>query len=541
MKCHHQDTGTGEAFPTASSGPSCLAGDADRASLVALAGILLVAAALRLFLLLGPYAEIDADEAIVGLMALNIPRELPAFFWEQHYLGSLEAFAAALVFAIVGPSNAALKVVPALFSLAFIGLVYLSARRAFGVGPALLAALYLALPPSFLAVWSVKARGGYAELLALGQLFLLLCQILADRGGSRATATAVLAGFVGGLALWTHPLAVVYLAAGVLYVGLSLRRSLRPSTIAVGVVGFGAGLLPAIAYNLAEGFPSLRYAAGGGTAPGSALVNLWGLGRYGAPVLAGLAEGTASKTLLDADWPGRPGSSAILTALLLGLVVFVLWSHRRALLALIDPHGDPRERRAAPFLLVILFVPLVVAVSRFADLWAEPRYALPAYSAIPLFTALAWRLRRRSRPLFAGVVALVLGVNVMSLATSDFRLALPTSAGASTQANRAELIDYLLARDLTRIYTEYWIGYPLAFESRERIIPAIRSGGFDRRQSYGHQVWITADPAFVFPAGALGDREFQQDLAALGGSADAADVSVYRVYTHVRPLDPLRP
>jgi hypothetical protein len=180
-------------------------------------------------------------------------------------------------------------------------------------------------------------------------------------------------------------------------------------------------------------------------------------------------------------------------------------------------------------------------VSRFAELWAEPRYALPAYSAIPLFTALAWRLRARSRPLFVGVAGLALAINVGSLLTSDFRLALPTTAGPSTAANRAELIDYLLAHGLTRVYTDYWLGYPLAFESRERIVPAVRSGGFDRRAAYAHQVWTAADPAFVFPADATGDRDFRRDLAALGGTADLVEVSVYRVYTHVRPLEPMRP
>ena len=68
-------------------------------------------------MLLGPYAEIDADEAVVGLMALQIPGELPAFYWEQHYLGTIEAFTAAAVFAVAGPSAAALKLVPAAFSV----------------------------------------------------------------------------------------------------------------------------------------------------------------------------------------------------------------------------------------------------------------------------------------------------------------------------------------------------------------------------------------------------------------------------------------
>jgi hypothetical protein len=524
--------------------------------------ILLAGAVLRLALLLGPYSEIDADEAVVGLMALNIPRELPPFFWEQHYLGSLEAFAAAAVFTVAGPSSAALKLVPAIFSLAFVGLVYASARLAFGAGPALLAALYLAIPPSFLAVWSVKARGGYAELLALGQLFLLLCQVIVGRGAV-TVGLAVPAGLVGGLGLWTHPLAVIYLAAGGLYVALALRvrggascgRPARPDwprktardgprqpvAIAAGLAAFIVGLLPAVLYNLSEGFPSLRYAGTEGTAPASALLNLWGLARYGVPVLAGLAEGTPSKAWLDLDWPRRPGSNPVVPVGLLLLAAAVVWAHRRSLVALVRGRPDQRERAAAPFLLVLLFVPPVVAVSRFADLWAEPRYALPVYSAVPLFAALVWRLRSRSRPLFVGLTTLVLAVNAASLLTSEFRLTLPINAGESTRANRAELIDYLLAHDLTRIYTDYWIGYPLAFESRERIVPAVRSGGFDRRAAYAHQVWTTPDPTFVFPADGPGDREFRRELAALGGTAVVADVSVYRVYTRVRPLEPMRP
>ncbi len=508
--------------------------------------LLFAALALRLYLLLGPHREIDGDEAIVGLMALNIPRELPAFFWEQHYLGSLEAFAAAVVFALLGPSSWALKLVPALISVAFVGLVFETGRRAFGLGPAVVAATYVAIPPSFLGVWSVKARGGYAELLALGQLLILLCQMLAQaRGpvpGRREILLAFGSGLVGGVALWTHPLALIYVLAGAIYLCLAFRDQARLGPLGSLAVwaapGFVLGLLPAAIYNVAEGFPTLGYVAGEGTAPRSALVNLWGLLRYGAPVLVGLAEGTAAKTLLDVDWPTRPGSNPLVTLAALVIVGVVLWRFRLALA--LGPR-DPCARAAAPFLMLILLVPVFVALSRFADLWAEPRYALPAYGATPLFAAAAWSLTRRSGPLFAAVVGAVFLLNAFSLATTDPRLALPTSAGDSTQANRAILIRFLDSRGLSRVYTDYWIGYPMAFESGERIVPAIRSGGFDRRDAYAHQVWIEPDPAFVFPRDALGDREFRQDLAAVGGTADVAEVSVYHVYTNVRPLEPLRP
>lgn len=510
--------------------------------------ILALGAALRLWLLLGPFSEIDADEAIVGLMALQIPGELPAFYWEQHYLGTLEAFAAAGLFALFGPSAAAMKAVPAAFSLAFVALVYVAARPVFGAGPALLAALYLAVPPSFFAAWSVKARGGYAEALALGQLFLATARRFGDGDSGRSWRLAGLAGLAAGLALWTHPLAVVMVAAGGVYVALAWRpwlperRAARATWAAIGAAALGCvvGLAPALAHNLTHDFASLRFAAEGGTEPRAALLNVWGLVRYGLPVIVGLAEATPSRELLLADWPTRPGSAWLVTAALPLLGIALVWWYRAALAALVRGRGTVRRRGPALFLLVLLLVPPFVAVSRFANLWAEPRYALPIYAAVPLVTALVWRARAWSRAGAALVAAGLLALNVYSLSASDYRLGLPTSAGPSTAASRAILIAYLDARGIDRVYTDYWLAYPIAFESRERIVPAVWSGGFSRRGSYSHLVAVAPNPAFVFARETPGDLEFRRRLAELGGSAEVAEVSVYRVYTSAEPLDALR-
>jgi 4-amino-4-deoxy-L-arabinose transferase-like glycosyltransferase len=536
---------------------------ATRAEYALVALVLLVGAGLRLWLLLGPYREIDADEAVVGLMALQMPGELPAFYWQQEYLGTLEPLTAWLVFGLVGPSAAALKAVPALYSLLFVGLVYVVARPAFGPGPALLAALYLAVPPSFFAAWSVKARGGYAEALALGMVCLLAAQRLgaSEPGGERrgiswragAGRWALLFGVAAGLALWTHPMAIIFVAAGALAVTLCWRpwtvagQGWRPFLIVVALAAVAgvAGLLPALVHNVANGFPSLRFAAAGGTEPRAALLNLWGLVRYGLPVLVGLAEGTPTQALLLQDWPTRPGSSWLVTALLPLLGLGIVWWHRRALLALLWAGQAPdsrivEARRPALFLLVLLLVPPFVAVSRFANLWAEPRYALPIYAAVPLVTAIVWSVRRRSRALAGALATALLALNLFSLATSDYRLSLPVNAGESTAASRAVLIAALQERGIDRIYTDYWLAYPIAFESRESIIPSVWSGGFGRRAVYSHLVFVAPDPAFVFARETPGDREFRARLAAVGGAADLAEVAEYRIYTNVQPLDALR-
>lgn len=516
--------------------------------------VLILALAPRVYLLVGPFREIDADEAVVGLMAMEMPRELPAFYWEQAYLGTIEPMTAAVLFSFAGSSDAALKLVPALYSVAFIGLVYATARPIFGVVPALLAALYLAVPPSFFAAWSVKARGGYAEALMLGQLFLLASRQIADEVGltqKQGLAWTALAGLAGGLALWTHPMAVVFLAAGCLYVLLTWRpwspKGGRPTklglTLAVFCVAFVAGLGPAIVYNVREGFPSLQFMAEGGTEPRAFALNGWGLIRYGLPVLVGLAEGTPSQALLLQDWPNRLGSSWVVTVGLPLVGLAIVWAYRSSLVCLAKGQGDTDVRGPALFVLILLLVPPFVAVSRFANLWAEPRYALPLYAAVPLVTALIWRARtikRYGHALAVVLAAGLIGLNVFSLITSNYRLSLPTSAGDSTAASRYVLLRYLALNGIDRIYTDYWLAYPIAFESHEGIVPAVWSGGFSRRASYAHLVSIAPAPAFVFARDTVADAEFQDRLARLGGHAYVTDVDIYRVYTNVEPLDAMR-
>jgi hypothetical protein len=310
--------------------------------------------------------------------------------------------------------------------------------------------------------------------------------------------------------------------------------------LGVAAVGLVLGLSPAIVHNVANGFPSLRFAAEGGTEPRAALLNLWGLVRYGLPVLAGLAEGTPSRELLLQDWPTRLGSSWLVTIGLPLLGFGLIWWYRRSLVALVRGDSTSSQRGPALFLMIVLLVPPFVAVSRFANLWAEPRYALPIYAAVPLAANLVWQARLRRRLAGQALLASVLAINLFSLVTSNYRLSLPTSAGESTASNRSELIAALQARGIDRIYTDYWLAYPIAFESREAIVPSVWSGGFGRRASYSHMVSISPNPAFVFARGTPGDAEFRARLAEVGGRAIDEEIGVYRLYTDVDPLDAMR-
>jgi hypothetical protein len=182
----------------------------------------------------------------------------------------------------------------------------------------------------------------------------------------------------------------------------------------------------------------------------------------------------------------------------------------------------------------------VVALTRFGFFVSEPRYALPLYGVVPLLAGALWRLRISDFGRWA-VVGGVLAFNLWSLMSTDQRLWRAEDTPNSTAATRAELVRFLVAGDRHQMYTDYWIGYPIMFETRETVLAYVISGGFNRYVPPADNVQRTPNPAWVFSADTLPEHVFLEDLARLGGTAAVADVSVYRVYTDVQPLDAIRP
>jgi hypothetical protein len=502
-----------------------------------LAGLLLVGLALRMAVIASPLGEIDADEAVVGLMARHIAfvGERPVFYWGQPYLGSLEAFTAAPLFRVFNSSTFLLKLVPTAYSLGFLALSAVLARELFGFGPGLATAAYLAIPPSMWAVWSTKARGGYAEVLFLGTALLLVTLSLARTPTRRL---ALLWGLVAGLAFWTHLLAVVYLLPAAVY--LLVGRRARCSRTQYGLAGLGMilGMLPMILDNVTTGFrtvASLLQPADIPIDPAAQFVRFF---RVGVPVLLGLGQPTTSETLFDLDWLERPAghlSVAVAAVAVLTVVVLVYLPALRRLFVC----GADAESAPALLVMVALVVPPVVALTRFGFFVSEPRYALPLYSTVPLLFGAVWRL-----PLTIlrwPLVGALLALNLWSLATTQLQLWLPEDTPDSTAATRAQLVQFLVPQDRHQMYTDYWIGYPIMFETRENVLAYVTSGGFNRYLPPADNVQRTPNPAWVFEPGTVAEQQFLDRLAALGGRADVSDVSVYHVYTNVEPLEAMRP
>jgi hypothetical protein len=234
---------------------------------VALWVCLLITVIIRVWLVLRTHGIIDGDEALVGIQAEHILHgELPIYFYGQPYLGSLEAYFIALLFAIAGPSVWVLRAEPILLSLILVWLTWrlasaladaeqlpLYARRYFVI----IATLLAAVPPLYDGVAELRTWGGLIETLILMLLLLLSAFQLTRRwqaGASKRELALRWAGigFIVGLGFWIYPLivsAVLAAASWIIYscvTAIVRSRQQNPAELRQAIISTLMGLLPAV-------------------------------------------------------------------------------------------------------------------------------------------------------------------------------------------------------------------------------------------------------------------------------------------------------
>jgi len=202
-------------------------------------------------------ANFDSDEAVFGLMALDIAdgEYVPTVYGTRH-LGSIESYIAAFSFRLLGVDvlsfRAASLLLMALFFFAHAWYVH----RTWGTWAALVSLAFVAVPGFHILSWTHQPIGAYAALLLLGTLILILARRIGSE--SRGRAIPILAmGLVIGLGLWSNLMILTYVIAAAfplfsnstewsrLRQGLAhfirTRVGLRPSEVAPTLVlGLGA-------------------------------------------------------------------------------------------------------------------------------------------------------------------------------------------------------------------------------------------------------------------------------------------------------------
>src|SRR5580765_1667661 len=86
---------------------------------------LLLALCVRVWLVIHTRGFMDTDEALLGVQAQHILQgERPIYYYGQPYMGSLEAYLVAMVFALAGSSVWTLRIVPMVLSLVVVWLTW---------------------------------------------------------------------------------------------------------------------------------------------------------------------------------------------------------------------------------------------------------------------------------------------------------------------------------------------------------------------------------------------------------------------------------
>lgn len=475
--------------------------------------VVLAAIALRVWVLASPMGRADADEAVVGLMARSILHgERPLFFWGQHYGGTLEPLLVAALFAVCGTSTIALKLVPMLLSGVAALLVWRVGRRTVREPSATAAGLlFLVYPPAFL-WWSTKERGFYWVALVLGLAVLLAALRIRDAAPRPRVADVVLLGFVVGLAWWTTP-QTMYLVLPVLGWLLvrhpALGKGLWPAIPAACV-----GALPWVRDNLSSGMSSLDEPT-----PWVATTYPERLGRFFGRLLPTLL---GVRHAFTGDWLLGPAGVALACGAVVALGLLVVRIFR-----------SPTTWNALePLIVVLVAFPFLFAIPGASNYVVEPRYGLMLAPVICLLVAVPVTTRARQ----IGVLALgtLLGVVTVSalLGRADeepeFVDLSPPRLGA--------LEETLDAAGVDRVYADYWIAYPLTFETRERIVgtpvDAVRSARFDGMVR-------AEDPStYVVFRGSARDRSLTTALRSGGHRYERVETREFAVYMLTERVGP---
>jgi hypothetical protein len=570
---------------------------------VATTAVIALAVIVRVGLVAAGWPGTDSDDATMGLMAKHIVAlgERPIFFYGQSYMGSLEAYAAALMFLFLGASEFALKcgliLLYACFMVIMYGFLIQNTTRAWALaGEAL-----LALGADEMLYHQLKAYGGYLETLLFGAMLLTItCWLVRTQGDATLVRRRYLAlagwGLAAGLGVWSDALVApfVVLTAGALalFCWPIMRRwgaALALSCLLLGVspwLIYLATPAPPAPRGLIQSRTALQTSPTG--AEPSAIETA--TNQFLGMALISLPNETGATTLcpLTANeaWPQNRWTTpqiqrcigfravwggGFLCLLTLGLALEardVLRLRRRT-----RERWSAQERAdlaqsagrllglAAPAATVVLYT--ISSAAAFAP-WIYSRYLISLAIALPTLLASLWahtrgvsaiadpasqsRRRFRRRPIGARELA---RTSVLSLsAILLVALALGTigtyrSVGPQQAQNqvRADLVAYLTQHGHTRVYTEFWTCYWVIFQSDERVICGVLNADWSHRPNryatYDATIEAASPSTYVFPLHSIWVDTFDKVATQRGWRIEQKTIidQQYAVFV-VAPLSP---
>jgi 4-amino-4-deoxy-L-arabinose transferase-like glycosyltransferase len=502
----------------------------------------------------------NADEAIVGLMARHsLQGAIPIFFYGQAYMGSLDALLVAGVFSLTGESILGIRSVQVGLYMLTVASAVLLAGQIFPRRMVVIATgLLLAFPAVHITLYTTVSLGGYGEALLFGTWLMLVAWNLWRK--PQAWWMYALWGLLAGLGLWAFALVIVFaVPAGALLL-VSLRgfpeRDARWRRAGITLAAGVAGLLPWLAwvstYGAGQAIQELAGSAISGASPSGVIqalgLHLAYLGVLGSTAILGLRPPWSSEMIL-------PGLGVVVVAFWIAAIAFGVSALRRR-----------DSARMARWMLagVVVMTVLGFLITPFG---ADPsgRYFLPLVIPMAIIGGeMLEALARRWKPVASwawliGVLLFhVLGtLKLASVSPTLLTTQFDSEARVDHQHDEA-LVDFLENQGEFFGYTTYWVAYPLAFLTDERLIyvPALpyhsdlRFTPRDNRYPpYTAAVASAPRAAYItFDHPNLDDR-IRSGLKVLGVEWREAQIGGYHVYYDLSrnvvpaelPLEPIPP
>jgi len=465
------------------------------------------------------HSALDADEAVVGLMAQGIrDGHLQAFYWGQHY-GGVEPYPVAAMFFVFGESPQVLNLTASVLALATALVVWRIGRRLFPPAAAMAAGV-LSWIWSESTLWNSTRESGFHQVgLLLAMVVLLAALRIVDRPapGSGRLGDWLLLGAAAGLGCWATP-EVAYVAlptAFLLVTGLFRRRSLALfGKVAAGLVAFAVGSLPWIWVSAQTGWATLHFV----TSPvphNTYHRRLDTFFSHVVPMLLGTRiEGAGA-------WEGPTTFAVVVTAVVAAAVVaaaVVVW--RRV----------PMARFLTVFVVTFPFLYAAFPSNWFWNdgrygIWATPVLALLLCGGLWAAVPEGW-----ARAVGSGVVVAALVSTLVAFNAGYGAVSSPSELTRwSTDPNATihALAAGLESRRVDAVYAGYWVAYELAYLSggRVRVMPYQN----DRNPADDHVVeqapragWLFVHPGrFDDLAAKVGTTQFLQSSTTTEAELEA--------------------
>lgn len=496
----------------------------ERRDVLLVGALVLIALGLRLLLLPNTVWQLNGDDYLTGVYALNILQGRPNLYY-GHHTGTLASYLLAPMLALGGASLFSLLALPLLLTSVLIVTLYGLGRDLGGRWSGFGAALWIALPSATAMLWTNKAQPGYLEAITCAALALWGTVRLLWGTPSRRAQIALMAAIslMATLALWANYVVASILAtcAGVAALHWRRLRHLpRTGYLLLVLIPLAVWLLPLLIYVVHHpGHNPLWWTFGVQRPRVDTLTALHALITRLFPLLIGVTRP-----------PGRVPLTGLPAALMITSVLMVL------LVLLVLAIGQRRRAAWLPLGLTLLAA-LAFALSSFNGLWSDVRYILPLYIALALgYGLLLALLRHRYSRAWALALTgvLMLTPNAIStLGDANWRLrtvARPEAALAAT----------LSAHGVRYVYTSYWIGMGLMYESAGAILTSSAVG--PSRTVYDpwpeQQVRAAAgrDTAFVFRHNGAATPAWEQYRRAQGVTCQVTAVAGFLIYEHCTPF-----